>query len=229
MGAPSSAHQQVIAKWTRWLDEIRVHVLNLHHHRELWSRIRHAIETEAADTPDVFLAHYTQLYVDGQVMAVRRVVDPTDKQSVSLGRLLADIVNQHTVLTRERYVAMHEDGDDREWARKDRKRRAVEVFNEYWGDGTDALDPAKVAADLEELKVLSREVRSFATKTVAHIDRRGVNALPTFDNLDTAIEVVADTFKRYALLLTASSWVDLVPVIQNDWRATFRRPLFPPS
>jgi len=39
-----------------------------------------------------------------------------------------------------------------------------------------------------------------------------------------AIEVMGDMFKKYYLLLTASSFVMLVPVIQHDWKAAFRVP-----
>jgi len=41
-----------------------------------------------------------------------------------------------------------------------------------------------------------------------------------------AIDVVGEMFKRYALLLTASTWDSLEPVVQVDWKATFRQPLF---
>jgi hypothetical protein len=38
-----------------------------------------------------------------------------------------------------------------------------------------------------------------------------------------------DLFKKYYNLLTASSYVMLVPVIQNDWKAIFRQPWMRPG
>lgn len=217
-------------KWCGWLTQVETHVLDLHHHRQLWQEIKDAILKKTGDTSDIFLTHYTRLYVDGQVMAVRRLVShsPTDKKSISLGRLIADVQSHPTVMSRDRYVSLHKSPSDDAWVRADWERMARETYDDEWGDGQGNIDAQKLQADLDRLDELSGKVRAFANRMVAHIDRRGLKRLPTFKDLNDAIDVIGEMFKRYALLLTASSWASVTPTIQEDWRATFRSPLFEP-
>ncbi len=158
MTAPRSQHEAVVKKWTTWLGQIKGHVLELHHHRAIWLAISDAISNRAGDTSGVFRAHYTKLYVDGQAMAIRRLVDPKDHDSISLGRLILDIRNQKDVLTRQRYVDLHVTDDVREWVKENWACRATKLFDEEWGDGSGSLDPVKIDADLNELVTLSAVV-----------------------------------------------------------------------
>jgi hypothetical protein len=43
----------------------------------------------------------------------------------------------------------------------------------------------------------------------------------------TPIDRIGDLFRKYALLLTASSWMTLEPVPQYDWLAVFREAWIP--
>ena len=100
------------------------------------------------------------------------------------------------------------------------------MYDERWGDTDGCISVDKIQRDLDVLWDTSKKVAMFATKTVAHIDKRKIEEIPTFIELEEAIEKVGEIFVSYALLLTASHWVRLAPTIQDNWRATFRRPLF---
>jgi hypothetical protein len=46
--------------------------------------------------------------------------------------------------------------------------------------------------------------------------------LPTYNELDRCVDVVEGLAKTYARLLEASALVQVVPVIQCDWKKPFR-------
>jgi hypothetical protein len=48
-----------------------------------------------------------------------------------------------------------------------------------------------------------------------------------FEELHDAVDTVGRVFRKYANVLTASTYIDLEPVIQHDWRAIFRQPWAP--
>jgi hypothetical protein len=124
-------------------------------------------------------------------------------------------------LTRERYVA--------KWDALDR-RRGEDSFTEHFaGDAGDHLDAAIVRADLDTLSSAALPIARFVDRHVAHVDADPLDSLPTFAELNEAIDTIGELFKKYALLFTASGWVTLEPVPQNDWLAVFRVPWIRPS
>ena len=83
-------------------------------------------------------------------------------------------------------------------------------------------------ADLAALTQGASKVRAYVDERVAHSDSRPSQDFPTFDDLHGAMDQIGKLFTKYALLLTAAGYVDLVPVIQHDWMAVFRQPWMPP-
>lgn len=225
MAEPQEKHDEVYEKWLSWLEHIKDAVIELHHNRQIWKELTEAIWEHAGDTPyDTFIAHYTRLYVDGQTMAIRRLVKEHSQSSeISLRRLVKDMIHQPTVMSRTRYVGLYTARVELEdhWVKK-----AEEDFANNFGTG-EWLDLLRLEKDLVTLDNDFELVTRFADRTVAHIDKRGVEQLPTFGDLNKAIDDAAEMFRRYALLLTASDWVMLAPAIQENWRAPFQRNLFP--
>lgn len=219
-----------LAKWQRQIGRIEHQILNLHHHRAMWRSMSDAVAASSEhDDRSFFLDHYTSLYVDGAAMAVRRLaVEAGQRQEISLGMLLRDIVPSPCAITRSTFLARYDKQDeDREWARKDWLRVGQEAWDRDWGDLTaDCLDVARIKADIDLLTSTAEKVRAFADRTVAHIDSRGVNELPTFGELDLAIDTLGALFTKYAALLTGSGWAYLEPTMQGDWKRPFREPLF---
>lgn len=230
MTLPPKLHDEVHKKWRDWLEAIDPHVTNLFHDREIWREVRDALLADTEATSDTFLASYTRQYVGSSAMAVRRLADPNakDNDSHSIGALIDDIGKQPGVMTRERWVSRDREPDPRPGADEELRKLLARNFDKTFGDGSGGLDPGKVAADLATLKARSEAVAAFASRTVAHIDRRGMEELPTFDDLDKAIDVVGEMYKRYFLLIDGASLLEVAPVIQHDWKAPLRRPIFEP-
>ena len=53
--------------------------------------------------------------------------------------------------------------------------------------------------------------------------------LPTYAELDESIDVLGRLAKAYSLLLEQTALVEVVPVIQEDWKAPFRIPWIEPK
>jgi hypothetical protein len=51
----------------------------------------------------------------------------------------------------------------------------------------------------------------------------------TLEDVHRAVDVIGELFQRYYTLFTAASMIELVPVIQHDWRAVFRQPWMRPQ
>jgi hypothetical protein len=102
-----------------------------------------------------------------------------------------------------------------------------DAFDRFAGDVGNHVDPALVERDLEALRSTTSGVVHFATRTVAHLDKRGVDQEITFGELNRALDTLSDLVRRYHLLVTGSSLLRVEPTMQGDWKAPFRIPLFP--
>lgn len=222
MTAPPGQHDRLHKKWCEWLEEITTHVYNLFHNRAIWREMSEVLRQHEGG---VFLAHYADLYVAGQVMAVRRLADDrADGPTVSLGRLLGDLERNPAVMNRDRYVSMHTTGEEDDatfWI-----KQAQTVFDERFGDSNWEFSRTKNHDRLDRLTAASQAISDFADRFIAHLDSRKLAELPTYEDLDMAIHEVGEVLKEITLLLTAASLVDAEPTIQEDWKRPFREALF---
>jgi hypothetical protein len=99
----------------------------------------------------------------------------------------------------------------------------------FSGDAGEHVDPNLVAADLDSLDEKAKQVVEYVDRHVAHADARPITNVPTFAELNGAIDAIGDLFKRYVLLVTVESYATLVPVPQYDWEAVFREPWILPG
>ncbi|WP_162941791.1 hypothetical protein [Desertimonas flava] len=208
-----------VEKWKRWLREIELDVIALHHDRVLWRTLDAALSRR--DESEFFRRHYMRLYVASAAMCVRRLVfSGTDSKSISLVRLLRELADDPGHLTAARHRQLFEDvamGPD----------YGEKRFEAEWGDGHGHLAVDRVESDLASLERLAEAVKLVADRTIAHLDRRGIgDERPTFAQLDAAIDEIGRIFVKYHELIDGSSIVHLEPVVQGDWKAPFRAAVF---
>lgn len=154
-------------------------------------------------------------------MAVRRQAD-RNPRVVSLGRLIDEISKDAQRISKAAFIDL--------WTDPRRHSEAEALFDERFGGGIgDHLDPAIPRQDLEALERSAEGLTAFVDQHVAHSDAKAVGGLPTFNDLDAAVDQIGDLFAKYTLLLTAAGMVTLVPVIQHDWEAVFRQPWMRPG
>ncbi len=153
-------------------------------------------------------------------MAVRRLIRAKGPNTVTLGKLLESMIQNSHLLTRDRYLERWHQRAGPE--QLDRGRREYET---EWDDGSGHLNVQRLRQDKGELNRIALGVLDFADRSVAHtVEGRPQIAL-TFGELDGAIDHVADTYQRYAILVTGT-YYGLLPVVVDDWQSSFYRPLF---
>jgi AbiU2 len=207
-----------VEKWERDLAAIKNEVLGLHHNRDVYRTVGQIVEEHGQLPPSLFFDYAQRTYAVTQSAAIRRQAEVNPKRVVSLGSLLAEISAEPERLTREHFVALYDDPDPYF------ERLGQTTFDErFAGEVGDHIDPRIVEADLRELRKTSESVERYVDRYIAHTDREGLKTLPTFGEIDKAIDVIGEIFKKYSLLLTASGWASLEPVAQHDWQAIFRQ------
>jgi hypothetical protein len=219
--------QELIATWIRWLSDLRQDLIQIHHHREMWTAVSHAMIEKAPATPPTpatWLNHYQRLYVDGQTIAVRRVIrsNASWKDNVSLGRVIESMVDNPQVLSLDRHLER--------WLKRDGPDQLNRARSEYayWSDGSGNLRVSRLNEDKADLNRVAEGVMTFADRSVAHTAEGRAHHPLTFGELDAAIDQVAKVFQDYAVLVTGT-YHFLTPVIQDNWQAAFYRPLFDSS
>lgn len=202
--------------WQRWrehLERITQETYRLHHHRHLWHEL--AEITQAADLPpSVFFDALAIWYVSTQGVAVRRQLDRT-RGSVSLIRLLDDIRRHPEIATRDRHIAA--------WGESAVAGEADRNFDRFAERGGDMIAPALVRADMRELVLSGEVVKGYVDQTIAHAANEATRAVPTYEDLNAAIDRIAAVVQKYSSLLNAEIHGQFEPVIQSDWKAPFRQ------
>jgi hypothetical protein len=206
-----------VEKWTRWIEgEIKGEVLTMHHHQAVYRRVAEIVNAREPKLPgSLFFDYFRDTYATSQSAAVRRQAEPSPRV-VSLRRLLDEIAAEPERLSRQRFVGA--------WPPEDQRRGNETFLERFAGDVGDHLDPKPVVADIERLVSESKIVTDHVDQYIAHTDEKPVAQLATFEELNAAIRVVGELFRKYALLLTGDSYATLVPVPQHNWEAIFEMP-----
>src|SRR5262249_43857315 len=102
-------------------------------------------------------------------------------------------------------------------------------FNRFSSPTAKTIHRRVIQRHHRDLLHAAARLKGFVDKHVAHRDRRPMRRLPTYAELDDCIDVLGRLAKAYSLLLEQSALVEVVPVIQEDWKAPFRVPWIPPK
>lgn len=177
-------------------------------HRFAWKRME-AIAQANPDlngTPSYLCEFLFDIYTKAQAEAVRRQAD-IDDQAASLGRLIYEIGQTPTLLTRDWWLSLWSNNEGDPYWRQVAEKTWADQFGGAVGD---CLDSAIPQADL--------------TGAPPEAPTTTGEKLPTLDDVHDAIDLIGDLFKRYGNLPTAAAWVDLTPALQHDWEAVLRVP-----
>lgn len=232
----------MFSKWCRWLDQIyrdQLHDLLVNQH--IFHQFGECTKLYIGKYTAGELAHWmNQGYIAFAATAVRRMIEeppPTPverrcpkcghllplrkpksrQQSLSLVVLLRDLANHTDLLTVERYRAMYRTlarrfGNsvarrfaDRDFAIITRSRNATK------------MPSSRINRDIAALKRVAEPVRRLVNKVIAHTeaDRRRRGKM-TYEKLNAAIALLAETFKTYSLLINGKCLTPLVPFSGYD-------------
>lgn len=210
-----------LKKWLRWFDVIKDEVGELVVAKHIFHTIQTIIKTNPSlHQPSSFYHYLSNTYVSHSVVGLRRQIKYS-AQSISMRRLLAEMVQSPNTLTRNYFVGLYKGTTSERYANSD--------FNKFAVSSASHIDPSLVDVDLNRLLDASRRLEDFADKRVAHRDEREPKKLPTYNEIDACIVLLDELYVKYFLLFHAMSMDSLSPTWQYDWTAIFRVPWIPPS
>jgi len=205
-----------LKKWLGWLDIIKGEVSELMVAKHIFHEVHKLIDANPKlHQPSSFYDYLSRTYISHAVIGLRRQVK-CDPQSVSLARLLNEMMETPQTFTRQYYVGLYKGSTVEHFANHD--------FEKYADPGAPNIDPTRVATDLTALRESLRRCEDFADKRIAHRDKREPKELPTFNEVDSCIDLLDSLYVKYFLLFHASHMDSLLPVWQYDWKSIFRVP-----
>lgn len=107
----------------------------------------------------------------------------------------------------------------------DADKRSISVLRLLQEVKGSEIDTNALTIDNEILQLRSNTkiIRAYANTRIAHISMRNDATLPTWENVDIAIEIIDILFKRYSRLVTSMEY-DTKPTLSADWKDIFQQP-----
>jgi hypothetical protein len=187
----------------------------------MWAGYNNLLGTmpEQAKEPGLFHGWIKNNYVTTMSVAVRRLCDRGDK-AVSLIKLLEKMTVAPEKLSRDDWLAT------RSGLLESAKLQSV--WADWGGDIGHHLDPQVTLRDRCRLLEATEDLRRFANKHVAHLDRNrnSFEISVTFGDVDEIVELIHDTYVRYHGFLTGNT---LGRFQFPNWKSIFDVAWNPPS
>lgn len=206
--------------WDKWLGILETEVFDLRVNQHIFWEVQDIIRRNPKiNIGSCYYEWMGSMYATAMSVAIRRLVD-NDPNSISFMRLLREISDHPTVLSRARYKARFvnsqspEDYQDRD-------------FDRQVGRGRDYINPATVSSQIQTLKLKTDGLRKYVNKRVAHYDEKEFKAVPKFQDVDDAIDCLDHLLTRYLLLVRAVYQRTALPTPTYDWKEIFRHPWIP--
>ncbi len=216
MSRQAEIEQALYEKWRKWIERIYNEVVTLFLYRSFYRGLAEITQANDEIPPSSFFDALGAWYATTQALAVRRQTD-TGSDAISLAKLLENMAAHPQVMTRERFADLW--GDEEHW-----RDRANEQFDAYVGEDADTISAERYRADLDGFQETARPIKDYVDRLVAHNDQRELENLPTFKELNAAIDALEELLNKYMVLLKATSVPTADPVHQADWKAAFRVP-----
>jgi len=210
----------LLQKWSGWIKgPIHDQVLTLAFERDVYEEYQGILgrASEEARGGTIFHNWLSGTYVTSVSVAVRRSVDH-NKRTVSLMRLMEEIRDHPTAMTRERYLSLFSD-------QRMRDHIGEREFDKW---GSDVADPAVVDKDIGELIEATKDTKHYVDKRVAHHDGRVEEVVSvTWGELNGAIDAIEKAFVRYYGLIAVAGYV-IDDITHSPWQHIFEAPWVEP-
>lgn len=201
--------------WLALLRRIDDEVTTLARYRETWRVVNDLAQTSSAiNEQPYFVGWIAELYGSALALGVRKMVDD-DPRAASLFMLLEKIAQRPQKLTRAWYCSGVYEG-------------LVEMMDLGFTRDADPkgighIDPDVLHDDQKRLQDAASRVTHYVNQHVAHAQAKQNAPIPTFSDLNSAIDVLNDIFVKYTRLLTRGERVEIAPVFQFPWPRIFER------
>ena len=211
---------QKFDKWKEWFEDIGSEVRHLVRNKHIFWKFGSIVKNNPdIQKPNSFYTFVGDTYFAYCVISVRRQIKSNDRRSFA--RLLKEIIETPSVLSRKRFVAMY--GKDAEY-------EANYDFSQFAQGNAEHIDPDIVKQDFAKLNELSSPIiERFTDKRIAHYDKWSMCAedVPSFGELNACIDFLAELTKKYWLLFDSSAKDILLMPLNDCWEEIFRQPWIP--
>lgn len=190
-----TTQQGWVKRWKKSLSIIRDKITNLWEDRETYREFRHVIDQNAnLDKSAGFFHLVHDMYVNHVLVSIRTFADK-DLRAFSLYNLVEEIRD-------------HADQLDRTWfvKRFGRNRKIAEMqYRQQW-NGKAHISKHRVDRDLRSILRSCERIKKTVDKYLAHNDRRKGVKLPTYGEIDAALDDLFAMVARYHGLIFNSHW-----------------------
>lgn len=207
-------------RWVSWFERISNETYTLFSYRDYWRGLVSMTQANPDIPPSPFFDALGVWYAATQGTNVRRQLD-RDSRAVSLRNLLGDIKAHPEMVTRERYVGGVWEIPDGPLAEHERGL-ANENYDRFAGAGNDTISPERTQEDIDLLWRVGKPIARYVNEAVAHTQEESTAAVPTYEDLNSAIDEIGELLTKYSSLLHATILPTVTPTHQSDWRAAFR-------
>lgn len=205
-----------LRKWLRWLKVVHDDIQQLLIKKNIFWEVQDIIKNNSEiHKPSSFYRYLGDTYIAYISIGIRRQVK-IDKQSISFARLLTELAQTPTSLSRKYYVGLYKGSTVEHHADRD--------FDRFCGNDKNCISSDMVVSDLDELILTASVVEDFADKLIAHRDKRQPKVLPRFDQVDQCLDTLDQLYCKYRGVFHASAMSSLMPVYQYDWKKIFTVP-----
>lgn len=204
-------------KWEGWLERIGTELGWLLTGRDFFYGVQEIVESnKKIQSPPAFHNWISDNYVAKITTGIIQLTD-RHRGTISLYWLLKGILKNPEVITRDYYVSGYRDKRLQEVGFADRD------FDKFADKRKKHVSPDKLNGDIELLEKEVRLIKDFRDKWIAHFDeKREIERMPTFEDVDKALDVIDNIFCEYSLLLKRSAPPTRKPVLQYDWKEPLR-------
>lgn len=230
-GAPNA---QKFDKWERWIEDVRWAAVLLMDRRRWNATFEAIVNANPQLHPGIPVLDYFRFtYKDYAILAIRRLVR-RGPDSITLTGLLDDLRDEHRTLTRDwhRMLYGRPTPNGTIYPEEMANFLADSAFARFIEHGESFVSSRIVSTDLAALEAATSRLVHHSDRQIAHNDRRGDGpqfSPLTYAELDAAIVAVAETAKKYVLLLTGAAMVSMTPIDLTDSIDVFRFPWIDPD
>lgn len=214
-------HAKARRRWRSWLPAMTRDLSDLLGKREIFWELQDIAKNNPKFlSPQAFFDWMCRNYIAAASIGIRSFND-LSPDSHSLGRLLYEIIERPGCISRRSHIALYRGMPNGSF-------HGNRTFDINVGEGAHYVSSRTVRSDLRTLEEDLSRVRLFVNKRIAH--RTGSGALrrvPTFNEMDAALDTLDRTLCKYRLLLTASGMTSCFATRQYNWRSVLYDPWIP--
>jgi len=209
-------------KWGGWLKIIKDDVQTLYLSRSIFTGVIDIVKkNQKIDKRSMFFGFFTSIYIDSMVMGIRRQLK-IQCDSISLAKLLTEIAEKPTLITRADYYELFDN-----FTSPAKAAIMEDGFNRFAEPTSLKIDDDRVRKDLLSLKPICKAAEEYADHCVAHWDKKAPSLDLTIEDTFKSLDNLGDLVQRYYGLFFASN-LKLEPIPQSPIFDIFQEPWLVP-